>query len=455
MKTRVLFACTECGGTTPRWQGQCPSCNEWNTLTEERAPRPARATAGRAGGAAMPAAAVRLHEVGGASLQRWSTGIPEFDFVLGGGLVPGSVVLVGGEPGIGKSTLLLQAAARLETAGRETLYVSGEESAVQVRLRAERLLENAGEVRVLPETELTRIFERISEISPAVLLVDSVQTVYSAELDGVPGSVGQVRECAARLQRFAKESGTTVMLVGHVTKGGGIAGPKTLEHIVDTVLYFEGETGQDHRVLRATKNRFGGVDEIGVFRMTSTGLAGVPNPSELFLGDRSAERSGCATTATMGGSRPLLAEIQALTASASYGSPQRVAAGFDHKRLSLLLAVLERRGKLPFGQLDVFLNVAGGLRITETAADAAVAAALASAVRDRPLPADTLVLGEIGLGGELRSIGQVERRLGEAARLGFTTALIPTRSLSPAGAPPGVRVIGVPDVTTLLDRILG
>jgi DNA repair protein RadA/Sms len=455
MKTRVLFACTECGGTTPRWQGQCPSCKEWNTLTEERATRPVRSTVGAPAGVAAPAAAVRLHEVGGATVERWSTGIPEFDFVLGGGLVPGSVVLVGGEPGIGKSTLLLQAAARLEVSGRPTLYVSGEESALQVRLRAERLLENAGEVRVLPETELGRIFEQISQIAPEILLVDSVQTVYSAELDGVPGSVGQVRECAARLQRFAKERGTTVMLVGHVTKGGGIAGPKTLEHIVDTVLYFEGESGADHRVLRATKNRFGSVDEIGVFRMTAAGLAGVPNPSELFLGDRSAARAGCATTATMGGSRPLLVEIQALAAGASYGAPQRVAAGFDHKRLSLLLAVLEKRGRLPFGQLDVFLNVAGGLRITETAADAAVAAALASTVRDRALPADTLVLGEIGLGGELRSIGQIERRLGEAARLGFSTVLAPMRSLPPSGAPTGIRVIEIPDVATLLDRILG
>jgi len=454
VKTRLLFACTECGNTTPRWEGQCPACKEWNTLVEERVARGSGAVAdARAARSAAPAV-VRLSDVGGTAVDRWSTGIADLDFVLGGGLVPGSVVLIGGEPGIGKSTLLLQAAARLQYAGLSPLYVSGEESAAQVRLRAERLREGAGEVRVLPDTDLARILERVTETGPRVLLVDSIQTVYSPELDGVPGSVGQVRECAARLQRFAKETDTTVILVGHVTKGGGIAGPKTLEHIVDTVLYFEGDSGVDHRLLRATKNRFGGVDEIGVFRMTAEGLTAVANPSELFLGDRSGSRPGCATTAIMGGSRPLLAEIQALATRASYGAPQRVAAGFEHKRLALLLAVLEKRAQLPFGQLDVFLNIAGGLRISETAADAAVAVALGSTVRDSPLRADVLVLGELGLGGELRAVGQLERRLAEAARLGFTEAWVPARSSPGPTVPQGIRVVEIADVASLLRRAL-
>jgi len=454
MKTRVLFLCGDCGNTSPRWQGQCPACQGWNTLAEERVVRVARGEGGRSGETVARPAVLRLAEVGAAALLRWTSGIPEFDFVLGGGLVPGSVVLVGGEPGIGKSTLLLQAAARLEESGRRTLYLSGEESAVQIRLRAERLLENTDEVRVLAETELGSILERAGQVVPDVLLVDSIQTVYSAEVEGVPGSVGQVRDCAARFQRFAKETGTAVFLVGHVTKGGGIAGPKTLEHIVDTVLYFEGGGGGDHRVLRATKNRFGSVDEIGVFRMTESGLAGVPNPSELFLGERSSRHSGCAVTATMEGSRPLLVEIQALAARASYGAPQRVAGGFDHKRLALLLAVLEKRGSLPFGQLDVFLNVVGGLRIIEPAVDAAVAAALASSVRDRPLPPDTIVLGEIGLGGELRPIAHLERRLAEASRLGFTRALVPPRSASMPNLSGGMEILEVSALPALLGRLL-
>lgn len=383
-----------------------------------------RASAGQ-GAAAATAAPVRLRDVEGAERARWQTGLAEFDFVLGGGIVPGSVVLVGGEPGIGKSTILLQMAARLESQALRTLYVSGEESALQVRLRADRLGGAAGDVSLLPETELDSILLRAAEDAPQVLLVDSIQTVYTPELEGAPGNVGQVRECAARLQRFAKQTGTAVFLVGHVTKGGGIAGPKTLEHIVDTVLYFEGAGGLDHRVLRATKNRFGGVDEIGVFRMTAEGLLPEPNPSQLFLGDRRGDASGSAVAACIEGTRPLLVEVQALATKAPYGAPQRVSTGFDHKRLALLLAVLEKRAGIAFGQLDVFLNVAGGIRITETAADAAVAAALASSVFDRPIPADSVVVGELGLGGELRSVGRLDSRLAEASRLGFSAAYIP------------------------------
>ncbi len=452
-RTRTLFVCGECGADTPRWQGQCPACNAWNSLVEERVVKRPR---GRQAPAAAPRSVevVRLADVVTSGVDRSSSGIEEFDFVLGGGIVPGSAVLIGGEPGIGKSTLLLQVAGRMTGLGRSCLYVAGEESAMQVRLRADRLGENAGEVRVFPETELLTILSRAEADPPDLLLVDSIQTIYSSELEGVPGSVGQVRECAARLHRFAKETGTAVFLVGHVTKGGGIAGPKTLEHIVDTVLYFEQAGGVDHRVLRATKNRFGSVDEIGVFRMTAAGLDAVDNPSELFLGERDEGRSGCAVTALLEGSRPLLVELQALAARAPYGAPQRVASGFDHKRLALLLAVMEKRAGLPFGQLDVFLNVVGGLRVQEPVADAAVALALASTVRDTPLPADVVVLGEVGLGGELRPVPQLERRLGEAQRMGFRTAYVPRRG-APGVAFGGLTVHPVADIAALIDHVFG
>nr|MDQ3310409.1 DNA repair protein RadA [Gemmatimonadota bacterium] len=332
-KARTLFFCTECGNETPRWQGQCPGCQAWNTLVEQPAQSTRRADAAspaaRSGGGGVP---TRLRDVAGAERQRWQTGLDEFDFVLGGGIVPGSVVLVGGEPGIGKSTILLQVAARLEAASHPTLYASGEESALQVKLRADRVGGAAGDVTLLAETELETILLRAAERAPQVLLVDSIQTVYTPDLEGAPGNVGQVRECAARFQRFAKQTGTAVFLVGHVTKGGGIAGPKTLEHIVDTVLYFEGAGGLDNRVLRATKNRFGGVDEIGVFRMSGEGLVPVANPSELFLGERTSPASGTAVVATMEGTRPLLVEVQALATKAAYGAPQRVSTGFEPKR---------------------------------------------------------------------------------------------------------------------------
>jgi DNA repair protein RadA/Sms len=448
-KARSVYICTECGNESARWQGQCPACANWNTLTEEIVAR-ARTPlgTGRSGTGAVP---ISLCEVAGSDGERWTTGIDEFDFVLGGGIVPGSVVLIGGEPGIGKSTLLLQVAAQLQNSGHSTLYVSGEESALQVRLRADRLASGAGAVMILPETELETILERAAGTAPKVLLVDSIQTVFSHDLEGAPGNVGQVRECAARFQRFAKDSGTAVFLVGHVTKGGGIAGPKTLEHIVDTVLYFEDAGGQDHRVLRATKNRFGGVDEIGVFRMSAGGLQAVSNPSELFLADRSTGTSGSAVVSTIEGTRPLLVEVQALATRAPYGAPQRVSTGYDHKRVSLLLAVLEKRAGLSFAQLDVFLNIVGGIRIAETAADTAIAVALASSVFDRPLPADAVFVGELGLAGELRPVAQLDRRLAEAARMGFRRAFV---GKAPSGsAPRGLRVEAVKDISSLLSDV--
>lgn len=363
-----------------------------------------------------------LSDVEQSRLIRWTTGIPEFDFVMGGGIVPGSMALIGGEPGIGKSTLLLQTAARLRAAGRHVLYASGEESPEQIRLRADRLHEDAGPVLVLGETRLEAILEASQSCHAEFLVLDSIQTVYTDELEGAPGSVGQVRECAARLMRFAKESGTAVVVVGHVTKGGAIAGPKTLEHIADTVLYFEGESSLDYRLLRATKNRFGSVDELGVFSMTERGLIAVANPSAVFLAARSEGTSGSAVTALMEGTRPVLVEVQALAAPSGYGTPQRVATGIDPKRLAVLLAVLERRGGASFAQLDVFVQVTAGVRLREPGADLAVAAALLSSLHNTATPADALYLGEIGLGGEIRPTGGFERRLAEAGRLGFRRA---------------------------------
>lgn len=446
-RPKSAFFCTDCGNESARWLGQCPACGSWNTLVEELTARGGSPTSrtGRPGGAAdrtanavsaVPSAAVRLADVAGGLAVRWPTGLAELDFVLGGGVVPGSVVLLGGEPGIGKSTLLLQAAARLEATDRATLYASGEESAGQVRLRADRLEDGAANVAFLAETELERILECAAEREPKALIVDSVQTVYTPELEGAPGNVSQVRECAARLQRYAKEAEVAVFLVGHVTKGGTVAGPRTLEHIVDTVLYFEGTSSLDHRVLRATKNRFGGVDEIGVFRMGAHGLVPVANPSELFLRERTEGVSGAAVVATIEGTRPLLVEVQALCSKASYGAPQRVTTGFERQRLALLLAVLEKRAGIVFGQLDVFLNLVGGVRLVEPAGDLAVVAALASSVFDREVPGDAVFLGEVGLGGELRAVSQVDRRLAEAARMGFRRAYLPSRAVRarPGGA---------------------
>jgi len=458
-KPKTIYRCTECGADHPKWAGRCDVCGAWNSLVEEMAARPA-ATSGatrRAAGArglaegGSVALTPRLRDVSGSEARRWKTGIDEFDFVLGGGIVPGSMILIGGEPGIGKSTLLLQVAARLQ-AEHATLYASGEESALQIKLRADRLSERADDVSLLSETNLETVLATAASVAPAVLIVDSIQTVFTTDLEGAPGNVGQVRECAARLMRYAKESGTAVFVVGHVTKGGGIAGPKTLEHIVDTVLYFEGENSLDHRVLRATKNRFGSVDEIGVFRMAEDGLVPVANPSELFLGDRSTQSSGSAVTALLEGSRPVLVEIQALAAKAGFGTPQRVATGYDGKRLALLLAVLDKRAGLSFAQLDVFLNVVGGLRLQEPAGDLAVAAALASSVYDRMLPHDAVFIGEVGLGGEIRPVSQAERRLAEAANMGMTTAYLAERAV-PKRLPKGLRAIGVRTIQDLFERV--
>jgi DNA repair protein RadA/Sms len=443
-----VFRCSDCGAEQPKWAGKCDACGAWNTLVEEAVGR-SGGRGGRKATVVTSAPPVRLSAVSRDDMQRWPTGLAEFDFVLGGGIVPGSVVLVGGEPGIGKSTLLLQCAANLESAGVPALYVSGEESPSQVRLRADRLGEPAGAVHVLGETQLEAILHHAGALGARVVFVDSIQTTYTDELEGAPGNVGQVRECAARLMRFAKEAGPAVFLVGHVTKGGGIAGPRTLEHIVDTVLYFEGEATLDHRILRAVKNRFGSVDEIGVFEMTAAGLAPVPDPAAAFLAGRHTGVSGSAVTAMMEGTRPMLVEIQALAAKAEFGTPQRVATGLDHRRLAVLLAVLERRGRTPVGGLDVFVNVTGGVRLLEPSTDLAVLAALVSSVHDRPLPADALFLGEVGLGGEVRPVAGAERRLIEAERQGFRRVFLSARSRIASS----LEVVGIDHIGDLARRL--
>ena len=446
-KLKTVYRCSECGAESAKWGGRCEACGEWNTLAEEPvAAKPTRTHTG------VARTARPLRDVTAAQTERWTTGLDEFDFVLGGGIVPGSMVLVGGEPGIGKSTLLLQVAAKLTERDGRVLYVSGEESPPQVKLRADRLGGSAVDVRMLAETSLENVLSSVREDAGGVLIVDSIQTLYSSDLEGAPGNVGQVRECAARLMRFAKETGTAVVVVGHVTKGGGIAGPKTLEHIVDTVLYFEGETTLDHRILRATKNRFGGVDEIGVFRMTEAGLSGVANPSDLFLGDRQSSASGTAVTALIEGTRPVLIEIQALAAKAGFGTPQRVSTGLDGRRLALLLAVLDKRAGLSFAMLDVFVNVVGGMRLIEPAGDLAVAAALASSVYDRSLPSDAIFIGEVGLGGEVRPVSQIERRMAEAVKMGCTRAFVAERAV-PSRTVPGITAIGVPTIHVLFQRL--
>ncbi len=443
-RARSVWRCVECGHLHAKFTGRCEACGAWNSVSEE--PAPERSSRG---GAAVPtgAAPIRLRDVEGARLERWSTGLPELDFVMGGGLVPGSMTLIGGEPGIGKSTLLMQAAGRLEATGRTVLYASGEESPEQLRLRADRVGEESGGVRVVGETRLEAILRAATSVDAAVLILDSIQTVYTDSLESAPGNVGQVRECAGLLMRFAKESGVAVIVVGHVTKGGSIAGPKTLEHIVDTVLYFEGESTLDYRLLRATKNRFGSVDELGVFTMTERGLVAVPNPSAVFLAARAAGTSGSAVTALMEGTRPVLVEVQALAAPSGYGTPQRVATGLDPKRLAVILAVLERRGGTSFAGLDVFVQVTAGVRLSEPGADLAVAAALLSSAHNRPTPANAMYLGELGLGGEIRPIGGLERRLSEAARLGFEQAFGSARSSVKV---PGIRHKGLEHVDQLV-----
>jgi DNA repair protein RadA/Sms len=429
-KSKTVYTCTECGGTTLKWQGQCPHCSEWNTLVETAAESSKAAGGHRFASLSGTAQVIELSAVEAKDFPRLPTLIAEFDRVLGGGLVEGGVVLIGGDPGIGKSTLLLQALDALSRS-MKTLYITGEESGAQVALRARRLGLDASKVRVLAEINLEKILATLDAERPAVAVIDSIQTVYSDQLTSAPGSVAQVRECAAHLTRAAKSGGTTIVLVGHVTKEGALAGPRVLEHMVDTVLYFEGDTHSSFRLVRAIKNRFGAVNEIGVFAMTEKGLKGVTNPSAIFLSQHSEPVPGSCVLVTLEGTRPLLVEIQALVDSGG-PSPRRLSVGLERDRLAMLLAVLHRHAGVACMDQDVFVNAVGGVRISEPAADLAVMLAIASSLRGRALPKGFLAFGEVGLAGEVRPAPRGQERLKEAAKLGFSVAIVP-RANAPKG----------------------
>jgi DNA repair protein RadA/Sms len=446
-KAKTAYACTECGGRSSKWQGQCPHCGAWNTLVETVAVTPAARFAAVAGAAGE----VRtLASVATRAEPRSATGLEEFDRVLGGGLVPGAVILLGGDPGIGKSTLLLQAMAAIG-AQRRALYVTGEESPEQIAMRAQRLALVNAPVELLAEVQLEAILGAMRMRQPEVVVIDSIQTMYTEALESAPGSVAQVRECAAQLTRLAKQSAITVILVGHVTKEGAIAGPRVLEHIVDTVLYFEGDTHSSFRLVRAIKNRFGAANELGVFAMTERGLKGVANPSALFLSQHAEAVPGSCVLATMEGSRPLLVEVQALVDSVQGGLARRLAVGLDPQRLAMLLAVLHRHGGVEIGALDVFVNAVGGVRIGEPAADLAVVAAIHSSIKNIALSNKSLVFGEIGLAGEIRPVQRGQERLREAAKLGFKHALIPAGN-RPKQPVEGIEIVPVARIGEALEQ---
>ena len=439
-KPRTQFVCQQCGSTSPKWMGRCPDCGAWNTLVETIVESKERSPLSYTGPRSKPQ---RLSEVTTDSLARVQLSMPEFSRVLGGGIVPGSLVLVGGDPGIGKSTLLLQVSALLTEALGKVLYVSGEESVWQIKMRAGRLGINTDQLYLLTETNLNIIVEHIQELAPRMVVIDSIQTVYLDELKSTAGSISQVRECASHLRQVAKGEGISIFLVGHVTKAGAIAGPKVLEHIVDTVLYLEGDRFHAYRLLRSVKNRFGATSEVGVFEMGSQGLIEVANPSEAFLAERLPNAAGSTIAVTLEGTRPLLVEIQALASTTSFGLPRRTANGVDFNRLLLLAAVLSKRVGLRLSDQDIFVNVVGGLKINEPAADLAVATAIASSFKNTPVAADLAIVGEIGLSGELRAVGQLSRRLNEAAKLGFKRCLVPKSFRRQEIASDGIEIIGV------------
>jgi len=445
-KAATIYVCQQCGAEHVRWMGRCRDCEAWNSLVEEKA-ETAAATS-RSGAPGSPP--VSIAEVSASDAPRMPTSIGEFDRVLGGGVVAGSLVLIGGEPGIGKSTLVLQAAHVFAEAHGRVLYISGEESLLQIRMRAQRVSAMSSGLMVAAETEMEQILAAIETLSPALVIVDSVQTLHDGELSSAPGSVGQVRHCAALLMRAAKASAKPVFLVGHVTKEGAIAGPRVLEHMVDTVLYMEGDRHLDYRLLRAVKNRFGSTNELGVFQMREDGLVEVPNPSAVFLTERRTGALGSAVIATIEGTRPLLVEAQGLvTPAPPFGAPRRSSTGVDYNRLSLVLAVLEKRGRLGIATQDVFVNIPGGVRVEEPAADLGMALAVASNLKERPVRSDTVFFGELGLSGEIRSVNRPQDRIREAARLGFRRCVAPAR-----GVPRGmddIEVVGVGDLGEAFD----
>ncbi len=453
-KSKTKFVCQDCGTESPKWLGKCPGCNAWNTFVEETE------TVVKTAGVAVPGLAGAkerpqpITKIVSSQEPRIDAGSGELNRVLGGGLVPGSLILVGGDPGIGKSTLLLQTSHHLARAGQRVLYVTGEESARQIKMRAERLGAEAESLFVLCETNTDHIFEALDEVRPDILVVDSIQTVYQPGVASAPGSVSQVRECTGLFMRIAKQRGVATLLVGHVTKEGAIAGPRLLEHMVDTVLYFEGERHNTYRMLRAVKNRFGSTNEIGIFEMIENGLTEVKNPSELFLSERPLGVAGSTVVASMEGTRPVLVELQALVSSTNFPSPRRMATGVDYNRLNLIIAVLEKRVGMHLQTQDAYLNVAGGVKLDEPAADLGIAVALASSFRDKPTRPEDVVFGEIGLTGEVRGVSRVDQRVNEALKLGFKRVIVPDKSMKQWTPPRGIEVVPVGSVREALNLLL-
>jgi len=442
-KTKSRFVCQNCGSVSPKWMGKCPECGAWNTLVEELEAQPVRTGSIDIGDMSVPQ---KIGEVTFDETERYSTQIGELDLVLGGGVVKGSLILVGGEPGIGKSTLLLQVANHLTAGGRKVLYVSGEESIKQTKLRAQRLNVVSDSLYIVAENNLEKIKHHILQLEPEVLIVDSVQTVYSPEITSAPGSVSQVREATNQFMNLSKRNGISTFLVGHVTKSGSIAGPKVLEHMVDTVLYFEGEGHNLYRMLRAVKNRFGSTNELGIFEMTGNGLIEVADPSRLFMSGGSKREAGSVILPTLEGTRTVLVEIQCLVSQTNFNMPRRMAMGIDYNKLILLTAVLEKKVGMTLYNQDIYLNVVGGMSVDEPSADLAIIAAIASSFREVVLPEDLVIFGEVGLTGEIRSVNQVQQRINEAAKLGFKKAIIPRTNLEGLNKPEGFHVLGMQHV---------
>ncbi len=451
-KLKTKFSCQQCGYETPKWMGKCPGCASWNTLVEEIEETKKYSGSRNVSGKANKAMPIGLVQSG--QEPRMDAGMEELNRVLGGGMVPGSLILVGGDPGIGKSTILLQMSHYLANSKHKVLYISGEESTKQTKLRAERLGANSEELFVLSETDLDRIEGEIDEIQPRVVVIDSIQTVYHPSVTSAPGSVSQVRECTAHFMRIAKSKEIAIVIVGHVTKQGDIAGPRLLEHMVDSVLYFEGERHNTYRILRSVKNRFGSTHEIGIFEMLDKGLQEVANPSELFLSERS-KAAGSTVVASMEGTRPVLVELQALVTPTSFPSPRRMATGVDYNRVALIMAVLEKRVGMLLQNQDAYVNVAGGIRLDEPAIDLAIAISLASSFRDRATLPDDVVLGEIGLTGEVRGVSRIEQRVKEAAKLGFKRVIIPHKNITGWEYPKGIEIVPVKTVEEALREALG
>lgn len=446
-KTKIKYICSNCGYESLRWIGKCPECEGWNTFVEEIVEISPR----KANIAKSKFSYNKILDITANEEDRIKTGITEFDRVLGGGIMPGSVILLGGDPGIGKSTIAMQAASKIK---EKILYVTGEESEKQIKLRASRLNVKSDTFFTQAETDLSNILGAIKEISPSVVIIDSIQTTYRSELENSPGTITQIRECTALLMEEAKKNHYSVIIIGHVTKEGMIAGPKILEHIVDTVLQFEGESNHSFRILRAQKNRFGSTNEIGVFEMREDGLREVKNPSELFLSEREKQTPGSVVTSSIEGSRPILLEVQALVTPSSFGYPQRVSNGFDQKRLSILLAVLEKRANVKASVHNVFINVAGGIKVIEPAADLAVCVSIASSLTDKVVDNQTIVIGEVGLGGEIRSVGHIEKRIAEAQKLGFKTAIVPNGNLKSLKNSDSIKIIPVENVKDAIEKLL-